>query len=207
MSRPAFAAFGLAAALLAWIVAAEVRSIEGDAAVNDAAAAAVARWRPAPEAPAPAAPDRTGEWAATALARPLFAQDRRPVAEARSAAAAGGPAGRELPRLAGVLVGPGGSAAIFATAGDNTKPQVLRIGDHVGAYEVKAIVTGEVTLAGPDGDRTLRPSFDPRPAGGGGAPRPVAVAPPTGFVPAAVAGTPPGGIQPPQALQVETRRQ
>ena len=207
MSRAAFAALGLAAALLAGIVVAEVRSIEGDAVVNDAAAAAVARWRPAPEAPTPSPPDRTGDWAATALARPLFAQDRRPVAEARGAVAAGGAAGRELPRLAGVLVAPTGSAAIFVAAGDNAKPQVLRIGDHVGAYEVKAIVTGEVTLAGPDGDRTLRPSFDPRPAGGGGGVRPAAVAPLPGFLPAAATGAPQAGVQPPQNPQGETRRQ
>ncbi|WP_206664868.1 hypothetical protein, partial [Dankookia rubra] len=105
------------------------------------------------------------------------------VAEAR-AAAAGGLAARELPRLTGVLVAPGGATAIFAGVGENAKPQVMRVGDRLVGFEVKAILAGEVTLAGPDGDRVLRPSFEPRPAGGGaaggGAP-----ARPAGVVPAA----------------------
>jgi hypothetical protein len=83
---------------------------------SGAAAAAVARWRPAPPVPTPPSPDRSREWAATALARPLFAADRRPVPEPRAALAAGGPGGRDLPRLTGVLVAPSGGAAIFAAA-------------------------------------------------------------------------------------------
>jgi hypothetical protein len=196
MSRVAFAALGLAGAAFAGIIALELRGIAGDAATSGTAASAVARWRPAPEVPTPPPPDRSGEWAATALARPLFAPDRRPVPEPR-AAVAGGPGGRELPRLAGVLVTPEGGAAIFAGAGDAAKPQVVRVGDRLGGFEVKAIVAGEVTLTGPEGDRVLRPSFDARPAGGGPA-RPVAAAPaaPAGFVPAAAPGGTPVQLPP-----------
>ena len=146
MSRAAFGALGLTGAALACLVALELRGIEGDAVTSGVAASAVARWRPAPEVPTPPPPDRTGEWAATALARPLFAPDRRPVPEPRGAAVAGGPAGRELPRLTGVMVTPGGAAAIFAGAAEGAKPQVMRVGDSLGGFEVKAIMAGEVTL-------------------------------------------------------------
>ena len=191
MSRAAFATLGLAIAALAGVIALELRGIEGDAVASGAASAAVARWRPAPEVPTPPPPDRTREWTATALARPLFAQDRRPVAEPRMALA-GGAAERELPRLTGVLVAPGDAAAIFAGAGDGAKPQVMRVGDRLGGFEVKAILAGEVTLAGPDGDRVLRPSFDPRPAGGGAPPRPA----PRATAPAAVPGGTPAALPP-----------
>jgi hypothetical protein len=90
---------------------------------------------------------------------------------------AGGPAVRELPRLTGVLVAPGGATAIFAGVGENAKPQVMRVGDRLAGFEVKAILAGEVTLTGPDGDRVLRPSFEPRPAGGGGPGRTAGVVP------------------------------
>jgi hypothetical protein len=197
MSRAAFGALGLTGAALAGVIALELRGIKGDAVTSGATASAVARWRPAPEVPTPP-PDRTGEWAATALARPLFTQDRRPVPEPRGAAVAGGPGSQELPRLAGVMVTPAGSAAIFDGTGESAKPQVVRVGDRLGGFEVKAILAGEVTLTGPDGGRVLRPSFDPRaPAAGGPAPRPaapVATAPAAlpGFLPAAAPVLPPG---------------
>ena len=189
MSRAAFATLGLVGTALAGVVALELRGIEGDAVTSGAASTAAARWRPAPEVPTPPLPDRTGEWAATALARPIFAQDRRPVAEPR-AATVGGPMVREVPRLTGVLVAPGGATAIFAGVGENAKPQVMRVGDRLAGFEVKAILAGEVTLAGPDGDRVLRPSFDARPAGGGAPARPAAVAPGAVVPAAAPAGTP-----------------
>jgi hypothetical protein len=81
-------------------------------------------------------------------------------------------------RSAALCPGP----AIFAGVGENAKPQVMRVGDRLAGFEVKAILAGEVTLTGPDGDRVLRPSFEQRPAGGGGPGRPGTV------VPAAAAG-------------------
>ncbi|TDH56148.1 hypothetical protein E2C06_36445, partial [Dankookia rubra] len=76
MSRAAFATLGLFGAAMAGTIALELQGLGGDAVTSGAAATAAARWRPAPEVPTPPPPDRTGEWAATALARPLFAQDR-----------------------------------------------------------------------------------------------------------------------------------
>ncbi len=196
MSRAAFGALALCAAALCGAMAYQLRGIEGDEVTSGAAAAAVARWRPAPAVPTPPSPDRSLEWAATALARPLFAPDRRPVPEPRTPVA-GVPGGREPPRLAGVLVTPAGGAAIFAAAGEGAKPPVLRVGDKLNEFEVKAIVAGEVTLTGPEGDRVVRPTFDPRPAGGGGggAPRPPqpAVAAPAAAPPGFVPATAPGG--------------
>ena len=202
MSRAAFGALALVAMALSGVIALQLPGKEDDEVTSGAAAAAVARWRPAPAVPTPPSPDRSREWAATALARPLFAPDRRPMPEPR-AAVAGGPGGRELPRLAGVLVTPAGGAAIFA-AGEGAKPLVLRVGDKLNEFEVKAIVAGEVTLTGPEGDRVVRPSFDPRSGGSGSnAPRPqpsvaapLAPAAPPGLVPAAAPGGAPVQLPP-----------
>lgn len=173
MSRAAFAGLGLSAAALAGIVAIELSQIKGDQIASTAAAAAVARWSPAPVVPIPTAPDRSREWGATALERPLFAADRRPVSEQRPTAMAGG---RDLPRLTGVLVGPTGRTAIFAAAAEGARPIVLREGDSLGAFEVKTILVGQVMLIGPEGEHVLRPSFDSR-SGGGTTARPAAFAP------------------------------
>ncbi|HYZ34539.1 MAG TPA: hypothetical protein VE684_19920 [Crenalkalicoccus sp.] len=203
MSRAAFAALGLSAAALAGILALELSQITGDQVASTAAAAAVARWRPAPVVPTPTAPDHSREWGATALERPLFAADRRPVAEQRPAVATGG--GRDLPRLTGVLVGPTGGTAIFAAAADGARPIVLREGDSLGAFEVKTILVGQVMLVGPEGEQVLRPSFGPRSEGT--AARPAALAPArpaaqvttaggagTNDVPGLVPAATPGGI-------------
>ncbi|NOG73823.1 hypothetical protein [Roseicella sp. DB1501] len=156
MSRSAFALLGLGAAACAAAIAVQLGDPGGDAVTSGASAAAVALWRPAPAVPTPPPPDRSADWAATALARPLFAADRRPVAEPPAAMAA---AGAELPRLSGVLISPAGRVAIFAGA-EGGKPLVLQVGDRLGGFEVRAILTGEVTLASAEGERVLRPSFD-----------------------------------------------
>ena len=97
--------------------------------------------------------DRTQEWVATVLARPLFSPDRRPAMEATAAATTGLPG---LPRLAGIMVGPFGRSAIFA--GDR-KPIVVQEGARIDAYTVKAIDAAQVRLLGPDGMRVLYPTF------------------------------------------------
>jgi hypothetical protein len=89
------------------------------------------------------------------LARPLFQPNRRPPA---SGSAASGPA--SLPRLSGVLVSGGGRSVIFA-AGADGKPVVLAEGGRIGAYVVQSIGAGEAVVLGPEGPRTLRPSFGP----------------------------------------------
>ena len=107
-------------------------------------------------------PRPNAAWEATILERPLFNQDRRPVA---TPGVAGGPA-PGLPRLAAVVVHPTGRTATFIPA-DGGKPVVAREGTRVGGFTVQAIQAGQVTVLGPDGVRVLRPSFDPRPAPAG----------------------------------------
>jgi len=125
-----------------------------------------------PRIPAPAArtaePDHTAEWVSTILGRPLFSPDRRPVPA--SSATAGGPAAPQgLPRLAGVLVGPFGRNAIFAT--DGSKPLVVTEGGKVNAWTVQSIEVGSVKVKGPDGAMTLQPSFASSPAATTGSPQ------------------------------------
>jgi hypothetical protein len=108
----------------------------------------------APPLSAPSA-DHTGDWVTTALARPLFSPNRRAAAEV--ATVGGGRSVPGLPRLAGILVGPFGRTAIFAT--DGPKPIVVREGERVAAYTVKSIEATQVRLTGPDGTQVLYPSF------------------------------------------------
>ncbi len=121
----------------------------------------------APAAPAAAAPAFAGPPAAgkdtagddltglvqTMLARPLFNPNRRPVPGADGSAGAGSDA---LPRLAGVIVGPGGRRAIFAPA--EGRPVVVAEGGRIGRYVVRSIVPGQVTLADAERQLVIRPS-------------------------------------------------
>ena len=111
------------------------------------------RVSPPPGIAAPAA-DRHREWAVTALARPLFSRSRRPPPSAAGpVVAADG-----LPRLTGILVTGAVRHAIFASASDG-RPSVAAEGSQVGAYRVQSIEVGKVTVAGPEGLVSLRPSF------------------------------------------------
>ena len=112
---------------------------------------------PAAPAPPPAAPDAAGDPAGlvqTILARPLFSLNRRPAATPDGSAAA---TSDTLPRLAGVIVGPGGGRAIFAPA--EGRPLVLPEGGHIGRYLVRSIVPGQVTLSDAGRDLVIRPSL------------------------------------------------
>ncbi len=99
------------------------------------------------------------QWAATAMARPLFARNRRPVT-----VAAGVTAAPVLPRLSGVLIDGGNRRAIFAGL-DGGRPAAVTEGGEVAGFRVQRIEAGQVTLLGPDGPRVLRPSFGRQPAG------------------------------------------
>ena len=122
----------------------------------------------APPASTPATPrartppsvlNQPDAWAAVALARPLFARDRRPVVAGRVAAVVSAPSA--LPRLAGVLIDGRSRRAIFAgTEGD--KPVTVVEGGDVAGFKVQTIEVGQVTILGQDGPRILRPSFDAR---------------------------------------------
>ncbi len=122
--------------------------------------------------PVPSQATRTGadkssprEFDAEALAdiassitgRPLFSPTRRPSSNGsdKSPGLAVGPA--EVPRLTGVIVGPAGGWAIFA--GADGKSHAAAIGDAIGAFKVRAIGPGVVTLSGSEGDRVLRPTY------------------------------------------------
>jgi len=119
-------------------------------------------------APAPAVLPNPGKpqgasWDAAALGvastsltqRPLFRPGRRPQAEEKIAAA---PAAQpERPRLSGVIIGPGDSRAIFA--GADGKSVVAIQGASLGRFTIKSILPDHVTLAGPDGDTDVHPTF------------------------------------------------
>jgi len=126
--------------------------------------------RPAPLRLAPDQPVQAAmhvdEWMGTVLARPLFSPDRRPPA---SGSARTGPAGTTLPRLSGVMTGPFGRTALFA-AQDGGKPAAVKEGGTIGLFTVRTITTGRVVVSGPDGQRSLRPSFDPEDKDAAGAP-------------------------------------
>jgi hypothetical protein len=164
MSRKLSAALIVAAALtaaIAWEVqdwrASYPADAEGPARMPDRAQVA-----PRPD------PDAGSEgWAATVLARPLFSQSRRPpdAAPADPVAHASEPV-----RLAGVVTGPAGKRAIFASR--DTKPVVAVEGSRVGDFVVRSIEPGHVVVEAEGGLRTLKPSFNdglpaaaPMPAG------------------------------------------
>lgn len=120
--------------------------------------------------------DRTHDWIATVLARPLFSPDRRPATEAETNAGLSG-----LPRLTGILVGPFGRSAIFANPG--RKSIIVGEGGRISIYTVKSIEAAQIRLIGPEGAQVLRPTFEatadkaenatpsPRRLGQGAAPR------------------------------------
>jgi hypothetical protein len=171
MRGSGFALFALTAAALLGTLSLEL----GRGGADGTAGLAAPRAAPAPPAAPAQAPamDRSEEWVATILARPLFSPDRRaPLDEAQSSATAPD----VLPRLTGVLVSPAGKTAIFANP-IGGKPIALREGGRIGGFTVQAIEAGQVTLTGPEGAKVLRPTFEPGRAGPG-LPPPVAAAAP-----------------------------
>jgi hypothetical protein len=101
--------------------------------------------------------DSLADIAASITQRPLFSPTRRPSSNGqdKSPELAAGPA--EVPRLTGVIVGPAGGSAIFA--GADGKSHAAAIGDAIGAFKVRAIGPGVVTLMGSEGDRVVRPTY------------------------------------------------
>jgi len=95
-------------------------------------------------------PDRI----ALLLAKPLFEPGRRPPV---SAPAQGREPATALPRLAGVVVAPGRSVAIFQEA-SSRPPAVLRTGEVLtGTWNVADIAAGSVTLVHGDTVLVLAP--------------------------------------------------
>jgi hypothetical protein len=142
-------------AVLAAVVAGEVVGRPTGESETPAASAQQAPATPA----APASPDtgRSEVWSATLLARPLFAPDRRPVAEAPSPAVVAHDT--PLPRLSGIVLSPNLRFAIFE--GDHaTRAIVVADGGTIAGWTVAAIAPNAVTLSR-DGSQpvTLRPRF------------------------------------------------
>jgi len=162
-------------ALLAVTVAAE--GWMGLRAPRDAAAHGPASVLPPPGVRRAAVlpPDRQ-EQTRIILGRPLFTPGRRPPSEAAS-----GPA---EPRLAGIVISPGGRKAIFAGDGD-ARAQVVAPGGNAGVWHIVAIGDGAVQVIGPDGPRTLRPTRDGTTSSG--------VASGTAFAPSGASGFGAGG--------------
>jgi hypothetical protein len=193
--RPAF----LGLALLASALAATVM-LELDAAQPAEDRTGIVPIHHLPRAKARAASedpmDHTDQWVASALARPLFSRDRRPTPEATKTS--GGPAFASLPRLTGVVIGPFGRTAIFAV-GEAGKAVEVKEGKSLGAYTVRAIAPGRVTVAGPEGERVVQLSADAatRSTLAAEMPQPPQAAP-------AIPGMPPG-VTPGQPLTPQQR--
>jgi hypothetical protein len=92
------------------------------------------------------------QWVSTALARPLFAPGRRPVAGTASADPG-------MPRLAGIIAAPDGAVAIFQPTG-NAHPVVARSGQKLGGWEVTSIAADAVNLRKNNNVVVLNPHFD-----------------------------------------------
>ncbi len=89
------------------------------------------------------------------LAAPLFSPDRRPAGKAQTTASA--PDLTDL-RLAGIVIRPGLSLAIFAVAG--AKSVVRLEGEALQGWRIDNISPTEISLTGPGGTRNLEPKPD-----------------------------------------------
>jgi general secretion pathway protein N len=156
MSRLPWLVLALVATVLATGI---VLELGADAPAEDATGIVPLRHAPLARARAPTEDpvDHTDAWVQHILARPLFSKNRRPTPVV--ARAGGDTVLASLPRLTGVLVGPFGRSAIFASDSGG-KPMVIVEGGTLGPYTVQAIEPGRVTVAGPEGVRQLQPSFD-----------------------------------------------
>ena len=99
--------------------------------------------------------NRRDTWLNEIVARPLFSANRRPMANtARSVPG--------LPRLTAIIVEGSQRTAIFA-ASSGGHPIVVRIGSHIGIYDVQDIADDGVTLVGSRGTAVIHPAFDVAP--------------------------------------------
>ncbi len=96
---------------------------------------------------------QSGRDVATILARPLFNPDRRQPASSTSVLSG-------LPRLSGIVISDTDKVAIFSAPGGG-KAVLVSEGARIGAYNIQSIDATGVTVAGPEGVRTVRPLFDP----------------------------------------------
>ena len=148
----------LALAALAFLLAATILGEYRDARHRQAVSDITTLPLPAPEAPvrgpAPAAGVSAAAlegWSRTILERPLFSPSRRPGRAAVASTA--------VPRLAGIIIGPGGGRAIFASA-DGSRAIVAGAGARVGPYLIGLVGPAGVAVTGPTGPELLHPVYD-----------------------------------------------
>jgi hypothetical protein len=146
------------AAVLTLIIIGELLPDATPAAAPELAATTTAAERPRVAA---TEPEQSAVWVASLLRRPLFAANRRPADDGGSKAPRPtDTTDDDNPRLAGIILAPPHSRAIFQPAGD-AKPVAVGVGDRVGGWTIQAIDRVGVTVNGPDGDQVLQPKRDP----------------------------------------------
>ena len=101
--------------------------------------------------PAAIAPASSADAQAVILARPLFRPDRRPPQAAPAVL------DETVPRLSAIVITGAGRSAIFIA--DDGSAAVLRLGGHIGAYQLQTIAPDSVSLVGPNGAISVHPSF------------------------------------------------
>lgn len=141
-------------ALLAGIIASEIRAAAGPD--LPASAAAPAPLETPPPRTRPEIRGRYGELLSVILARPLFSSTRRPAPRNDDTIA---DSGLTDTRLAGIVIAPGHRIAIFASNGE--KPLAVSEGQTVSGWRVERITAREVSLSGPGGTKTMQPKSDP----------------------------------------------
>ncbi len=94
---------------------------------------------------------------ATALARPLFAPDRRPPADTPSAFKAETIA---TPKLAGTIIGGDGQRSAIVLLSSSDRPLTLHEGERVGRFTIVSIAPGRIEALGPAGPIVVRIAFN-----------------------------------------------
>ncbi len=100
--------------------------------------------------------------AAVIEARPLFSPTRRPPAAYTAPSGEAIVAHQFTSRLAGLMIRPGYSEALFVA--DGQKPIAVALGERIEDWVVTAIEADGVMLEGPDGKRRLTPGTSEQPA-------------------------------------------
>lgn len=151
MNRLPLLASGSVAGLLALLILIETQTVGGME--TGVLAPASGEMRPSRGATQVVPTSRAVQqsWAGTILARPIFSPSRRPSEVAA--------ASTELPRLAGIIIGPSGATAIFASA--ESRAIMARSGMRAGPYLVREVAANGVSVVGPNGPQVLHPSYDP----------------------------------------------
>ncbi len=124
---------------------------------DDGQGAAAIRPAPRRAALAKSRADIVEGWKADILARPLIYPGRRAPSPAPAITADRTASSDPPPRLTGVIVGPAGRHALFATG--SARPVTVDEGGRVGPYTIRAIRSNEVVVDGPGGVQSLHPTY------------------------------------------------